>query len=328
MASIFLNQSQRERYEKVPAEISEYDLMQFFQITRQDKIFLKSFRGEHNQLGIALQIGIVRFMGFLPDKWQEQIPENVAAMVSSQLNSDIKLLSIYGQRDKTRTEHLSMVLKYLKFRRWQPLDEIWLSPWLLNKGMEHDNEPILLRQVCLKLGQEKILRPSIGTLERIVGSLDEQLHHETYRRFSSLLTDDMKTRLTQIVELDGIRGITLHRWFCQVPTSNTPRAINQTLEKINFLKSLNVHVWDLSVISLNRRKRLAQIARNVSNKYLQRLNAIRRYPILICFLYESLMDTNDKVLEMFDDYWEHIVNSSKKNWICIRRPCSNHRTRR
>jgi len=312
MASRFLNQSQRERYEKIPAEISEYDLMQFFQITQQDKIFLKSFRGEHNRLGIALQIGIVRFMGFLPDKWQEQIPENVAAMLSSQLNSDIGLIPIYGQRDKTRTEHLGMVLKYLKFRRWQPMDEFWLTPWLFNKGMEHDNEPILLQQVCLKLGQEKILRPSIGTLERIVGSLDEQLHQETYRRFSPLLNEDMKTRLTQIVELDGIRGITLHRWLCQVPTSNTPRAINQTLEKINFLKSLNVHAWDLSVISLNRRKRLAQIARNVSNKYLQRLNVTRRYPILICFLYESLMATNDKVLEMFDDYWEHIVNGSKK----------------
>jgi TnpA family transposase len=312
MASLFLNQSQRERYEKVPAEISKYDLMQFFQLTQQDKIFLKSFRGEHNRLGIAFQIGIVRFMGFLPDRWQQQIPADVADMVSGQLSSDIELLSIYGQRDKTRTEHLNVVLKYLKFRRWQPLDEIWLSPWLLNKGMEHDNEPILLRQVCLKLGQEKILRPAIGTLERIVGSLDEQLHQETYRRLSLLLTEEMKIRLTQIVELDGTRGITLHRWLCQVPTSNTPRAINQTLEKINFLKSLHVHEWDLSVISLNRRKRLAQIARNVSNKYLQRMHDTRRYPILICFLYESLIDTNDKVLEMFDDYWEHIVNGSKK----------------
>ncbi len=312
MASLFLNQSQRERYEKVPAEISEYDLMQFFQITQQDKIFLKSFRGEHNRLGIAFQMCLIRFMGFLPDKWQDQIPVNVAATISGQLNSGIELLALYGHRDATRTEHLGIILKYLKFRRWQPLDEIWLLPWLLNKGMEHDNEPILLQQVCLKLGQEKILRPSIGTLERVVGSLDEQLHQETYRRLGLLLTEEMKTRLTQIVELDGTRGITLHRWLCQVPTSNTPRAINQTLEKINFLKSLNVHQWDLSVISLNRRKRLAQIARNVSNKYLLRMSATRRYPILICFLYESLIDTNDKVLEMFDDYWEHIVNGSKK----------------
>ncbi|MGX5856058.1 hypothetical protein ACWKW6_20580 [Dyadobacter jiangsuensis] len=77
----------------------------------------------------------------------------------------------------------------------------------------------------------------------------------------------IKTRLTQILELNGTGGVTFHWWLCQVPTSNTPRVINQTLKKIHFLKSLNVHDWDLSVISLNRRKRLAQIARNVSNKY-------------------------------------------------------------
>jgi len=251
-------------------------------------------------------------MGFLPDKWQEQIPAAVAVMVSRQLHISIELLPQYGQRIKTRTDHLNIILKYLGFRRWQPMDELWLTPWLLNKGMEHDNESVLLQQVCLKLGQEKIFRPSIGTLERMVGSLDEQLHQETYRRISGLLTEELKTKLTQLLELDNIRGITGHRWLCQVPTSNTPRVINQTLEKITFLKSINVHEWDLSEISLNRRKRLAQIARNVSNKYLQRLNTTRRYPILICFLFESLMDTNDKVLEMFDDYWEHIVNGSKK----------------
>jgi len=120
MASLFLNQSQREWYKKAPAEISEYDLMQFFQITQQDKIFLKSLRREYNLLGVVLQIGSVRFMGFLPDKWQEQIPENVAVMMNGQLNSNIELMALYGTIYNTRTEHLCMVLKYLKFRRWQP----------------------------------------------------------------------------------------------------------------------------------------------------------------------------------------------------------------
>lgn len=105
MASLFLNQAQRERYERVPMEISEYDLMQFFQISHHDKIFLKSFRGEHNRLAIALQTGIVRFMGFLPDKWQVQIPANVAAMVCDHLNINIERLALYGNRDATRTEH-------------------------------------------------------------------------------------------------------------------------------------------------------------------------------------------------------------------------------
>jgi len=308
----FLAQSQRERYQRVPLEITEHDLMQFFQITYQDKIFLKSFHSGSNRLGIAFQVCIVRFMGFFPDKWQEQIPKNVASIISDQLNIPIELLAEYTQREKTIIDHNNKVLKYLGFRRWQPMDEIWLTPWLLNKGLEHDEEHILLQEFCLKLGQEKILRPSIAILERIVCGLSEQLHQETYRRLSSLLTHELETKLDAVLEIDNLRGITIHRWLCQVPNANKPGPINHTLEKISFLKSLNVHEWDLSMISLNRRKRLAQIARSVSNYYLQRLNVTRRYPILICFFFETLIDTNDKVLNMFDDYWEHIVNGSNK----------------
>jgi hypothetical protein len=103
MTPQFLTQSQRERYQRVPVEISEYDLMQFFQVTQQDKNFIKSFRGKPNRLGIAFQICIILFMGFLPGKWQEQIPENVASMICRQIDISIELLSEYGQRDKTRT---------------------------------------------------------------------------------------------------------------------------------------------------------------------------------------------------------------------------------
>ena len=53
MAAQFLTLSQRELYQRIPLEISEYDLLQFFQVTPQDKMFLKSFRGATNQLGIA-----------------------------------------------------------------------------------------------------------------------------------------------------------------------------------------------------------------------------------------------------------------------------------
>ena len=52
------------------------------------------------------------------------------------------------------------VLKYLKFRRWQPLDEIWLSPWLLNKGITqiiNGEQPHNLR-LYLWFGSDGIIR--------------------------------------------------------------------------------------------------------------------------------------------------------------------------
>jgi len=207
MTPQFLTQSQRDRYQRVPLEISEYDLLQFFQVSHQDKNFLKSFNGRSNQIGVALQVCIVRFMGFIPDKWQEQIPETVASIISDQLNISIELLAGYTKREKTILAHINKILKYLGFRRWQPMDEIWLTPWLLKIGLEHDNEHILLQELCLKLGQERILRPSIAILERIVCGLGEQLHQETYRRLSVLLTQELETKLDAVLEIDNLRGM-------------------------------------------------------------------------------------------------------------------------
>lgn len=51
--------------------------------------------------------------------------------------------------------------------------------WLVHQGTEHDNERWLLDKLCQKLHQDKISRPSTGTLERVVGGIAELLHEET-----------------------------------------------------------------------------------------------------------------------------------------------------
>ena len=94
-------------------------------------------------------------------------------MVISALNPN---LLEYGNRPATRTEHLQQILKHLDYRRWQPImDEPVIEKWLIERGMEHDNERWLLEKLCQKLHREKILRPAISALERIVASINERL---------------------------------------------------------------------------------------------------------------------------------------------------------
>jgi TnpA family transposase len=189
-----------------------------------------------------------------------------------------------------------------------------MEQWLVQRGLERDNERHLLEILCQKLHQEKILRPAIGALERIVGGIKERLHEETYERLSDLWRDELIEKLDNLLEIDPIRKVTHHRWLCSEPTSNTSRMINRTLEKVAFLKELKVDTWDLSVIPANRKKRLASIVHNNTNGYLQRMKPVRRYPLLVCFLWETLLDTTDTILSMYDDYWEKNVNGAKKSW--------------
>lgn len=316
MATTFLTHGERESYNNIP-ELDEEEFIQAFYLTKTDKGFLNIFASFSNRFSVALQICLIRYFGFLEDSWRNQISDDIAEFIITQLGyrqSANELLKEYGNRPSTRSVHLQQILKYLNIRRWEPiLDEPIIEKWLIERGMEHDNERWLLNRLCQKLHQDKIFRPSIGTLERIVAYINERLHQETYRRVEFLLTEGLQEKLDKILEMNVQLNMPIHRWLCRQPTSNTAKAINQTLEKISFLQQLGVDKWDMSSISINRKKRLANIARNNSNSYLQRLNPKKRYPILICFVWESLLDTTDIVLVMYNDFWLQANNTAKKS---------------
>jgi hypothetical protein len=69
MPTYILTQSERERYGQLPVPVEESSLRQFFHLTPDDKYFIRSFYGVIHQTAIALQIGIIRFVGYLPDAW-------------------------------------------------------------------------------------------------------------------------------------------------------------------------------------------------------------------------------------------------------------------
>ena len=316
MAFSFLTSKEREHYQRIPKNMEESSLLKYFFLNKSDHALINSFNGHQTKVAIGLQIGIIRFLGYLVDDWNLHINSDCLTFILQQLKIDdlsSTQLSQYGSRPATRTQHLQQILRHLNYRRWQPLiDEPIIEKWLIERGMEHDNERWLLEKLCLKLQFDEILRPSIGTLERIVGGIDERLHEETHKRLSFLWTDDVLKRLDALLDFDTVKKQTLHRWLCTAPNANTARVINQTIEKKVFLQELKIDSWDLSMIPANRRKRLTYIARHNTNSYLQRLNPIKRYSLLVCFLGETLLDITDSILLMYNEFWQQAMNDAKK----------------
>lgn len=312
----FLNSFEKQQYQDVPQDIQEDILVQFFYLTENDLRFIKSFYTPISRIAIGILIGLIRYLGYVPDNWKEKLSSTIFNFIGEQLKYNISLATLtdYGRREQTQTEHLRQILIYLKFRKWQPLlDSHVMEQWLIEKGMVHDKERYLLDLLCQKLYQEKILRPSIGTLEAIVGGIRETLAEETYNRLSLLWTDSFVDRLDNILETDQDKKITPHRWLCNIPGGNTSRNINQMLEKYDFLTKLGVQSWDLSCLSENRKKKLAFLVKTDSNAHLKRMPPIRKYPMLVCFLNESLLNITDIILVMYNDYWQQIINKSKRS---------------
>jgi len=312
MAGQFLTNAERERYEQVPSTISEEDLNQYFYLSPHDIIFIKGQRGNAQRLGFACQLCLIRFMGFLPDNWQETIPSMALKRLNYQLKTKQADLKNYSERYNTRSNHLQLILKYLGYSKCAILDVAELESWLLERALEHDKPTLLLELACERLIFKKILRPSIGTLERMVVTIRARAYVETYSRLDGFLDPELKIKLDDILIVEQKNSFTRFAWLKEYPNSNKPVNINKSLRKYQFLINLGVDGWDITMLNPNRRKFLAQKARRTTNQEIQRMNDEKRYPLLVGFLCQNLIDVTDSIIDMFIDYIEDVHHTCKR----------------
>jgi hypothetical protein len=136
----------------------------------------------------------------------------------------------------------------------------------------------------------------------------------TYQSLQDLLTQERIIGLDRLLEVEPNEKKTRLSWLQRTPTGNNPQQILETLDKISFLQQNQVDAWDLSKLNPNRINYLAKIGARTTNQYLQRASEIRRYPILICFLKQSLYNFTDDLIEMVDQRLWELYNQAKRNF--------------
>jgi TnpA family transposase len=134
----FLTAAERERLNRFPEPMPDEDLRVFFTLSDRDIQEVRKQRGAPNQLGFALQLCALRYLGFAPDDLGAT-PEAAVAFVAQQLGVPPAAIAVYGSRLHTRTTHLQQVQAYLGFHLALPLDIAVLTTWLVVSLLAADN---------------------------------------------------------------------------------------------------------------------------------------------------------------------------------------------
>ena len=193
----FFTKVEREQLSSFPLAPTEDEIITFFTLSSSEIALTHKRSGEVNQLVFAIQLGGLRYLGFIPEDLSNT-PTEIVEYLAKQLNLTFHSLSNYQQRPNTRTSQLQEVRQFLGWRKATKIDLLVGENWLLERAMEHDLPSLLFQLLCQKFLQEKIIRPRVTTLERMVMKARVEATTETFNRLQFLLTTDTKVNAAKL----------------------------------------------------------------------------------------------------------------------------------
>ena len=307
----FLSEADHARLNRFPDEIPTEDCFTFFLLSKEDLTETDKQRSNSSRLGFALQLCALRYMGFVPHDLKS-LPSRVLRYVADQLQISAAELDKYDAGN--RKEHLRASQMHVGFRRATKLDLLSLEQWLLERALEHDQPTVLFKMACEHLRQQQVVRLGTDRLARLVSTTRAKAQEATYKVLQPLLTYERCIFFDGLLEVNDTLKKTYLSWLQRTPTGHNLGQMLATLDKIAFLQQHGVANWDLGAINRNRVKLLAKIGSRSTNQYLQRANEVKRYPILICFMKQSLYDFTDALVEMFDQRLWELYNEAKREF--------------
>jgi TnpA family transposase len=310
----FLTSEQEKCYGRYGGEPSLEQLEKYFHLDNSDCQLIRGRRGNHNRLGLALQLCTVRFLGtFLSNPID--VPTVVINYLAKQLGIRKLLnLSLY-RNSKTKREHTVLIRQRYGYQDFNSQPEHWrLVRWLYQRATLSAESPSLLFDLATaRLVQRKILLPGVTSLVRLVASVRERAAHRLFQALSQLPNPTQRKQLEDLLVVkDGERNSPMDR-LRHPPNRVSAPALVVALNRLAEVRSLGISTIDVSRVPPNRLKVLARSAGAVRSQSITRMPESRRIATMLAFVYLLEFTATDDVLDLFDLLIGSILTKSKSD---------------
>ncbi len=251
----FLTTEQTESYGRFTGEPDELQLARYFHLDEADKEFIGKSRGDHNRLGIALQIGCVRFLGtFLTD--MNHIPSGVRHFTARQLGiRDITVLAEYGQRENTRREHAALIRQHYQYREFAWPWTFRLTRLLYTRSWISNERPGLLFDLATGwLMQHRIILPGATTLTRLISEVREKATLRLWNKLALIPSAEQRSQLEMLLGPTDCSRLSLLESLKKGPVTISGPAFNEAIERWKTLNDFGLHAENLSTLPAVRLK--------------------------------------------------------------------------
>lgn len=293
-----LTADQRAEFVRIPADMTERELETYYTFSQYDIEIIKRHRRDHNRLGFAVQLCVLRYPGWsLTDV--EPIPDYIIQYIAKQINANPDSFSLYAQRDPTKHEHMEEIRQVYGYQNFSVSTYRELAQYLLKHALQNGNSMYLLRTVQEELRKRKIILPGMTTIERLVWETRHRAEEKIFKSLTATLSLWQKHKLDQLIDPFVESRKTPLAWLRELPGQSSPDAFLKVIERLEYIRELKLPL-NINEVHPNRLLQLSRIGARYEPHSFRRFKENKKYAILIAYLVTLSQDLIDQAIEIHD----------------------------
>jgi Domain of unknown function (DUF4158)/Tn3 transposase DDE domain len=298
----FLTGEQASRYGRYTEMPNEEQLSRFFHLSEGDLAFISSKKGSHNRLGLAVQLGTVRFLGtFLADPLD--VPSGIVRYLANQLGlkEDIATLKRYREGE-TKWDHQADIRLHDGYKDFSdPIERLGLLRFIYARAWLTPERPSILFDLAMaRLLERKVLLPGFSTLEREVVRVRERVANRLWQHLAGLPAAHQKVTLEGLLESPVGSRVSTLELLRRGPTSVTANGLLGALKRLEQLQNLGFANIALGTVPATRIKALAQYGLSAKAQALRQMTSDRRIATLLVSVQHLTALAYDDALDVFE----------------------------
>lgn len=217
----------------------EDSLIRHYSLSPADRLEIEVRRREHNRLGFAVQLSMMRYPGRALIA-NEMPPKAMLNYIAEQVGADPASFDLYARREQTRTNHVAHLLGYLEMRSPTAEDRRAALLSAIETASTTDKGVAIANTIIVTFRERRVLLPVTNMIERM-GLAARAIAR---RRAEAALIADLDQQKLQtldgLLEVDPAIGKTRFHWLRSPPEA--PGALNLVglTERIAFLRTLGI----------------------------------------------------------------------------------------
>lgn len=242
----FLTSDQRRLYGRYQGEPSDDQLARYFLLSTGDLALIRSKAEAHTQLGFALQMVTVRFLGTLLDN-PADVPVSVTDYVARQIGvPGATDLHTYHQ-SKTRYRHAEEIKIRFGYRDFSDLSVgLPLVRFLYTRATLSPERPIQLFDLATSwLVERNVLLPGASLLERLVARVRERANVALWEKLAGLPDDKQRERLLRLLETPEDSRVSTLEHLKRSPRRISGQALREAVLRVKTIREVGVGELDL-----------------------------------------------------------------------------------